>query len=318
MIGLIHIYWLAGVFLAVTAVFAWRDDGNPRRYTTSIFWGLLALAFLAGDLIPARGMGVLVIVLALLAGGGGVRLGRYPELSATERARRRQRLGSRLFLPALAIPVLTLAGSLGLKSLHVGDWRLVDPAQATIISLGLACAIAFGFALRLTRESPALALQESRRLLDAIGWAALLPLMLATLGGVFARAGVGEAVAGLSRELFPLDTRFAAVLAYGLGMVVFTLIMGNAFAAFPVMTAGIGLPILVQRFGADPAPLAALGMLTGYCGTLLTPMAANFNVVPAALLELEDKHAVIKAQWPTALLLLAVNLILMNFLVFLS
>jgi uncharacterized membrane protein len=41
----------------------------------------------------------------------------------------------------------------------------------------------------------------------------------------------------------PLDSRLAAVAAYCLGMAGFTMIMGNAFAAFPVMTAGIGLPV---------------------------------------------------------------------------
>ena len=48
--------------------------------------------------------------------------------------------------------------------------------------------------------------------------------------------------------------------------------------------------------------LGALGMLTGYCGTLLTPMAANFNLVPAALLELDDPNGVIRMQVGTALL----------------
>lgn len=42
--------------------------------------------------------------------------------------------------------------------------------------------------------------------------------------------------------------------------------------------------------------------------------AANFNIVPAALLELSDKNAVIKAQVPTALLLLAANIALLYFL----
>jgi uncharacterized membrane protein len=99
-------------------------------------------------------------------------------------------------------------------------------------------------------------------------------------------------------------------------MALFTMIMGNAFAAFPVMTAGIGLPVIVGKFGGDPAIMAALGMLSGFCGTLLTPMAANFNIVPAALLELSDRNAVIKAQAPTALLLLVANIGLMAFFVF--
>ncbi len=101
------------------------------------------------------------------------------------------------------------------------------------------------------------------------------------------------------------------MLAYALGMAAFTMIMGNAFAAFPVMTAGIGLPLLVVGHGADAASLAAIGMLSGYCGTLLTPMAANFNLVPAALLELDDPHGVIRAQIGTALPLLACNIVLM-------
>ena len=129
-------------------------------------------------------------------------------------------------------------------------------------------------------------------------------------------AGVGNVVSGLAQRWIPLDNPFVVVLTYAVGMAVFTMIMGNAFAAFPVMTAGIGLPLIVQRFGGDPAIMAAIGMLSGFCGTLMTPMAANFNIVPTALLELPDENAVIKVQIPTALLLLAVNILLMNFLVF--
>ena len=159
-------------------------------------------------------------------------------------------------------------------------------------------------------------LAEGRRLLDTIGWAALLPMLLATLGGVFSATGVGDAIARLTSLAIPPDSRLACVLAYGLGMVAFTFIMGNAFAAFPVMTLGVGLPFLVTLHHADPAIVGALGMLTGYCGTLMTPMAANFNIVPAALLELDDPHAVIRAQLPTALVLLATNLALMYSLAF--
>ena len=144
----------------------------------------------------------------------------------------------------------------------------------------------------------------------------LLPMILATLGGVFAATGVGETIAALASAVIPVDSRMACLLAFALGMVVFTVIMGNAFAAFPVMMAGIGLPLLVLRHGADPAILGAIGMLTGYCGTLLTPMAANFNIVPAVLLELPDQYGVIRSQVPTALALMVVNVALMALLVF--
>ncbi|MGZ8349130.1 MAG: 5-oxoproline transporter, DUF979 family subunit, partial [Allosphingosinicella sp.] len=91
---------------------------------------------------------------------------------------------------------------------------------------------------------------------------------------------------------------------------------GNAFAAFPVMAAEIGVPLLMRLYGGDPAVVGAIGMLAGFCGTLMTPMAANFNIVPAALLELRDRNGVIKAQIGTALPLLAVNIALIYFLAF--
>jgi uncharacterized membrane protein len=136
------------------------------------------------------------------------------------------------------------------------------------------------------------------------------------LGLVFSDAGVGKAVAYITTSYINMDIRFVAVAVYVLGMALFTIIMGNGFAAFPVMTGGVGVPVLVGVYHGDPAVMAAIGMFSGYCGTLMTPMAANFNIVPAALLELPDKNAVIKVQIPTAAALLVVNIFLMYFLMF--
>ncbi len=193
---------------------------------------------------------------------------------------------------------------------------MIDAHQSTLIALGTACAIAAVAAMLLTRASVRIALQESTRLLDALSWAALLPMLLATLGAVFAATGVGDAVAHIVSAAIPTQSRDACVFAYAIGMALFTIIMGNAFAAFPVMTGGIGLPLLIGQHGANAAVVGALGMLCGYCGTLLTPMAANFNVVPAALLELRDPNGVIRAQWPTALALFVTNLVLLDWLAF--
>ncbi|EDP7134156.1 DUF979 family protein, partial [Campylobacter jejuni] len=103
---------------------------------------------------------------------------------------------------------------------------------------------------------------------------------------------------------------------YCIAMALFTIVMGNAFAAFPVITAAIALPILIIQMHANPAIIGAIGMLSGFCGTLMTPMAANFNIVPAALLNLDDKNGVIKAQFMSGLVLLVANIFLMYFLAF--
>lgn len=316
MIGLGAVYWLLGAYLAAVAWRGWRDLGNPRRHTTALFWGLLALLLFAAAQMPPRLVGAIVVVLALLAGLGGLRMGRYQQSSEGEKHAEAARLGNRLFGPALLIPAVTLVGALGIKHVAWHGTPLLDPANTTLVSLALACVVALAAACRLTRQTPWSSVEQSRRLVDAIGWAALLPLLLATLGSVFEAAGVGQAVAGIVRALVPVDNAFVVVVAYALGMALFTIIMGNAFAAFPVMTAGIALPLLVQLHGAEAASLAAIGMLSGYCGTLMTPMAANFNLVPAALLELRDPYGVIRAQWATGAVLLACNIGLMYLIAF--
>ena len=190
--------------------------------------------------------------------------------------------------------------------------RLLQSGSATIIGLGVASllALAVGMAL-LKPKSPTVPLHEGRRLLEHIGWAAILPQMLATLGLLFNASGVGKAVGRVTDHLVPKGSLIAAVALYCIGMAVFTIIMGNAFAAFPVMTAAVGWPLLVQQFHGTPAVVFAIGMLAGFCGTLCTPMAANFNLVPAALLEMKDQYGPIKAQIPTAIPLLACNIALM-------
>ncbi|MEY4952998.1 MAG: hypothetical protein RL299_1422 [Pseudomonadota bacterium] len=305
MIGLTQVYLLAGLVFAAVAVLSARDASNSRRWGNAAFWALLALSMLAGDRLGDLGNGVLVLGLVAIAGFGGLGRGQVPD-DSTARQERAARHGNKLFLLALVIPLTALAGTFLFKEVP----QLVDPKQVTLVSLALGALLAFGIGLAWLRESPVVPVNEGRRLMDAVGWAAILPQMLASLGAVFALAGVGQVVGGLMTQVIPPGSLVAAVIAYGLGMALFTMVMGNAFAAFPVMTAAIGLPLLIHQYDGDPAVIAAVGMLAGFCGTLMTPMAANFNIVPAALLELKDRNAVVKMQVPTALPLLAFNIAL--------
>ncbi len=316
MIGMTPIYALIGLFLVLVGLHNLRDGSNPRRGVTVVFWTLLGLLFLGGDRIPQVWVGGIVVLLAVLAGTGDVVGGKPTGPDPASRKLSAERLGGRLLWPALAIPLLTVAGTAGLKLLRWQGKPLVEPTQATLVALALACVASLLIALALTREGPQVALGEGRRLMDAVGWAALLPLLLAVLGAVFTASGVGQSLAHVLQKGLPVDLRWVALVTYALGMSLLTMIMGNAFAAFPVMMGGLGIPVLVKLHGANPAALAALGMLSGYCGTLLTPMAANFNLVPAALLELKDPHGVIKAQAPTALLVWVANLVVMALVVF--
>ena len=313
-IRLDYFYYVLGAMLLAIAVMTLRDRHNPKRYSSALFWGLYALVYLAGEELPPMAAGALMVVMALIAGFGGVALGRHGERTPQERQSSAARLGHKLLLPALAIPFVTMIGSTLLKDVQFDGRFLLDQKNLTLASLGCGSLIAVAIACALTRATPVQALRESRRLVDHLGWAVVLPHMLAVLGLLFSEAGMGKAVAHVVTSYIDMDMKLVAVAVYCLGMALFTIIMGNGFAAFPVIAGGVGVPVLVGVFDANPAVMAAIGMFSAYCGTLMTPMAANFNIVPAALLELPDKNAVIKAQVATAVPVLLANIALLYFL----
>ena len=316
MITLHWLYALAGAMFAAFAFLSALDGRNPKRFGNAAFWGLMALSLLGGDRIGDFGNGLLVLGLAGLAGFGFIGRSHPPTTSETEREAWSAKLGNKLFLPALIIPVTALLGTLIYTYTPVGGLGWIEAKRETYVFLGLGVLLAVGTIFAWLQPPAVAPLQEGRRLIDAIGWAAVLPQMLAALGVLFAAAGIGDIIGELTGMVIPKGNIFATVLVFALGMALFTMIMGNAFAAFPVMIAAIGAPLLIQAYGGDPAVIGAVGMLAGFCGTLMTPMAANFNLVPAALLELKDRNGVIKAQIGTAIPLLLVNIALIYFLAF--
>jgi len=311
LLGLEFFLVLGGLGFGAMAVGVARDRTHPRRIATALFWTLLAVCFVAGKHLPPVMAGLMVVAMAVLAGTRSVTPPAAAADKGTDRAVEAVRLGNRLITPVVLIPILVLAGGYLLPFASLADVRLVFPAQATQVALGLACGFALLVASRVTGAGATVALAEGGRLVHAMGWALILPQLLASLGGVFARAGVGEVVANAVGSTLPLHLPLAAVVAYCAAMALFTIVMGNAFAAFPVVTLGIGVPFIVREHGGNAAIMGALGMLSGYCGTLVTPMAANFNLVPAILLNLPDRHAVIRAQAPMAAAIWIFNVVLM-------
>jgi len=316
MITLHWLYALAGAMFAAFALLSALDRAHPKRFGNAAFWGLMSLSLLGGDFIGDFGNGLLVLGLAGLAGFGFIGRSHPPTTSDEEREAWSNKLGNKLFLPALIIPATALFGTLAYNYTALGDTGLFEAKRETYVLLGLGVLLALATIFAWLRPAAIAPLQEGRRLIDAIGWAAVLPQMLAALGVLFAAAGVGTIIGELTQAIIPEGSVFLTVVVFGLGMAMFTIIMGNAFAAFPVMAAAIGVPLLIQGYDGNPAVVGAVGMLAGFCGTLMTPMAANFNLVPAALLELKDQYGVIKAQIATALPLLVVNILIIYFAAF--
>ncbi len=316
MITLDWLYILAGIAFSLFSLLSALDQTNGKRFGNAAFWGLLAISFFFGGMLSDFANGILVLLLVGIAGIGWLGRSDPPTTSLEERLGLSEKFGNRLFLPALIIPITAFAGTILYNYTPIGDSGVFETRWVTLILLGLGVLIALIVCIAWLRPPLLAPIEEGRRLMDSIGWAAVLPQMLAALGAVFALAGVGDVIGGIAGGVIPDGNVFVAVLIFCLGMALFTMIMGNAFAAFPVMAAAIGIPFLVIEYGGNPAIIGAIGMLAGFCGTLMTPMAANFNIVPAALLELKSQYGVIRMQVATAIPLLACNILLIYFLAF--
>ncbi|UJF17554.1 DUF979 domain-containing protein [Vibrio sp. SS-MA-C1-2] len=298
-----YIYQATGLLLIAFSVQTFTDKGNSKRIGTGAFWLIYGLTFSLGKIIPDWLTGLMVLALTFIAAAGFMGIGSYNTTNTDFRKEQAASLKNQLFIPAAIVPVGTIL------------WNQITGTSA-LIGLGLSSALALIVAVILTKSSAKQSINEGRRLIDTIGWAAILSQFLAALGYLFGQAGVGETVSQIVKEFVPEGSLFLYVMAYTCGMALFTIVMGNAFAAFAVITTGIGLPLLIIAQNGNPAIIGVLGMLSGYCGTLMTPMAANFNVVPAALLELENKNLVILTQLLPGLIMLVINTLLMYNLAF--
>ena len=299
------VYVLTGAALMVFAGFTAGDRRNPARFGTALFWFILGVLFALGSHMSAWFSGLLVVALVALDGAGQVRQGGYREAAPARRAAAAARLGSLLFAPVLIIPIFTYAAT------QIFRGPGYAPNDVLYVSLGLSSALAALLALAITRAHPIWLVHDGRRLLDAIGAVLILPQLLAALGEVFKAAGVGKVIAAGITAVIPTGNLFAVVLVCCASVALFTFIMGNSFAAFPVIMAGIGVPLLIEPFGVNPALVGILTITVASCGTLCTPMAANFNLVPPALLEMRDRYGVIKVQAPFAAVMFAAHVILL-------
>jgi uncharacterized membrane protein len=313
------VYFLTGLVLFAFAWLTFADRRHPVPAGSALFWAILGVIFILGTHLPHAITGFLVLTLVVLDGANRVRPGvaEQEDPPAAESPDPLQGPGvgdptNRIFFPVLTIPLVTILFALTFRLRHL------DVTQGALIGLGFGGLAAMFVALRLTRAPLRTLFDDGRRLNECMGTVNILPQLLASLGVIFAAAGVGQLIARGIVNVVPRDHLFLLVVANCLGMFLFTIVMGNSFAALPVIAAGVLVPLIVVPFHVDPAMAAIITLTAGSSGTLITPMAANFNIVPAALLELKNPYAVLKFQLPFALILWPLHVILMYVLIRLS
>lgn len=305
-------YVLIGFILLASAINGFRSIKDNRRFGVFAFWGILAVLFAAGPYLPNKLNGILVIVMGLLSALKLVNLGDIKQVSDQFRMDASNKHGYTIFIPSLIIAFgaflfASILPKIGGDALSATDFGY--------IAIGLSAVMGLVSLIIITRSPSRYIVEDGARLVRTMGSFLILPQLLGALGAIFTAAGLGDVVAYVVGSVIPEGNIFLGVVAYVVGMALFTMIMGNGFAAFTVITVGVGIPFVIAQ-GANPVIASALAMTAGFCGTLMTPMAANFNIVSATLLETKNEYTVIKYQVPFALTLLVAHVFLMYFLAF--
>lgn len=295
-VGLSVVWIIVGMIAIFAGVKNLLDKENPSRIGTAVFWCSFGIVCAFGDWLPAKVSGILVIIMCMPPIFKRVKVGKVnaPEKSHTEK--QYKKIGMKIFVPALTVAVFSLAFAL-----------FTNISSMIGITIGTFVAVIILMAYSPKENKPQVFMQDSERFLSLMGPLCMLPQLLGCLGGIFTQAGVGEVIANLVEKVVPKGNMNVGIIVFAIGMALFTMIMGNAFAAITVMTVGIGGPFVLS-YGADPVTIGMLALTCGYCGTLCTPMAANFNIVPVAILNMKDRWGVIKNQVLVAAIMLTVQI----------
>lgn len=294
------VYILIGLVCIYTGVLNARDQSNEKRPGSAAFWCILGVLLVLGKWIPDYVAGALLIAMCIPPIIKQVGKGKGGAPTVDEMEGNFNKIGMKIFAPSLAIGVFALIFALFTKI-------------SSLVGLTFGVVVGGILLMAFSRDNnPRVFLSDCRRMLDTVGPLSMLPTLLAGLGAVFTAAGVGDVISQLVSGIIPDGNVVVGIIVYAIGMAVFTMIMGNAYGAITVMTVGIGAPFVLS-LGADPTIVGALALTCGFCGTLMTPMAANFNIVPVAILDMKDEYGVIKKQVPIALIMLVVQICYMIF-----
>lgn len=291
-IGLNVVWVIIGLITIYAGIKNLLDKENSSRVGTAVFWCSFGIVCGFGSWLPAKVSGALVLIMCLPPIFKKVKIGKTDNPTKEHTEQQFKKIGMKIFVPAFSVAVCSLFFAL-----------FSNMSSMVAITVGVIVAMILLMAFDAKQNKPAVFLNDSERFLGITGPLSMLPQLLGCLGGVFTAAGVGDVIAQLVEKIVPKGNVNIGIIIYAIGMVLFTMIMGNAFAAITVMTVGIGAPF-VLAYGANPVVIGMLALTCGYCGTLLTPMAANFNILPVAILNMKDRWGAIKNQVLVAIIML--------------
>jgi len=235
------VYILCGFVSIATAIRGLKNEKS--RIGTFLFWFILGIIFIFGTVIPYKVTGGLLVVLAIITVTKQLHIGKFENISSQFKIAQSERLKNKIFIPAALI---------GIAAFLILQFKIGKTAIPPALGIGGGSLVALLAAAIIIKPKFNETNEDTSKLLMQIGATAILPQLLAALGAVFTKAGVGKVIAASISSVVPTGNIFVGIVIYAIGMVIFTMIMGNAFAAFSVITAGIGIPFIIKN-GGNPA-----------------------------------------------------------------
>ena len=218
------VYIIIGLITFYAGVKNLLDKENPSRIGTAIFWCFFGVACAFGRWMPPEVTGILVVIMVIPAIFKRVKPGKQETASKEYSKAQFKKIGMKIFVPALCMGVMALVFALFTKI-------------SSLVGITVGVIIAMILLMCYSKDNkPKVFLDDSERFLSMMGPLCLLPQLLACLGGIFTAAGVGEVISKIIGMIVPAGNVNLGIVVFGIGMVVFTAIMGNAFAAITVMT----------------------------------------------------------------------------------
>ena len=230
-IGLNVVWVIIGLITIYAGIKNLLDKENPSRVGTAVFWCSFGIVCGFGSWLPAKVSGVLVLIMCLPPIFKKVKIGKTDNPTKEHTEQQFKKIGMKIFVPAFSVAVCSLFFAL-----------FSNMSSMVAITVSVIVAKVSLMAFDTKQNKPAVFLNDSERFLGITGPLSMLPQLLGCLGGVFTAAGVGDVIAQLVEKIVPKGNVNIGIIIYAIGMVLFTMIMGNAFAAITVMTVGIGAP----------------------------------------------------------------------------
>ena len=160
------VYIIIGLITIYAGVKNLLDKENPARYGTFVFWTSFGIVCALGHWLPTKVSGTLVIIMIIPAIFKRVKVGKQTIPTKEYSRKQYEKIGMKIFLPALTMGVMSLAFALLTKIS-----ALVGVAVGVIISIILLMAY--------SRDNrPSTFLKDSERFLSMMGPLCMLPQLL--------------------------------------------------------------------------------------------------------------------------------------------